>query len=82
MSKAVAVHCGEQGYNIRCNSVHPGYIWTPQTENYLAGLGRLEEERAKTLSKHPIGRLGKLDDIAYMILYLASDESSFVTGSE
>lgn len=82
MTKAVAVHCGEQGYNIRCNSIHPGYIWTPQTQNYLAGLGKLEEERTKVLSRHPIGRLGNPSDIANMVLYLASDESSFVTGAE
>ena len=82
MTKAVAVHCGEQGYNIRCNSIHPGYIWTPQTEGYLRGLGKLEETRAATLARHPIGRLGVPDDIANMVLYLASDESTFVTGSE
>lgn len=82
LTKAVAVHCAEQGYGIRCNSIHPGYIWTPQTENYLAGLGRLEEERAKALARHPIGRLGRPEDIAWMVVYLASDESSFVTGAE
>ena len=82
LTKAVAVHCAEQGYGIRCNSIHPGYIWTPQTENYLAGLGRLDAERAKALARHPIGRLGKANDIAYMVLYLASDESTFVTGAE
>lgn len=82
LTKAVAVHCAEQSYGIRCNSIHPGYIWTPQTENYLAGLGRLEAEKAKALARHPIGRLGKPDDIGYMVLYLASDESSFVTGAE
>ena len=82
LTKSVAVHCAEQGYGIRANSVHPGYIWTPQTENYLTGLGRLDEERAKALARHPIGRLGRPADIAYMILYLASDESTFVTGTE
>lgn len=82
LTKAVAVHCAEQKYGIRCNSIHPGYIWTPQTENYLRDLGRLEEERAKALSRHPIGFLGEPADIAYMVLYLASDESKFVTGSE
>jgi len=82
LTKAVAVHCAEQGYNIRCNSIHPGYIWTPQTENYLAGLGTLEAERAKALARHPIGRLGRPEDIANMVLYLASDESGFVTGAE
>lgn len=82
LTKAVAVHCAERKYGIRCNSIHPGYIWTPQTENYLRDLGRLEEERAKALSRHPIGYLGEPNDIAYMALYLASDESKFVTGSE
>lgn len=82
LTKAVAVHCAEQKYGIRCNSIHPGYIWTPQTENYLRDLGRLEEERVKALSRHPIGFLGEPNDIAYMVLYLASDESKFVTGAE
>lgn len=82
LTKAVAVHCAERRYGIRCNSIHPGYIWTPQTETYLRDLGRLEEERAKALARHPIGSLGVPDDIAFMVLYLASDESRFVTGSE
>ncbi|RAZ91280.1 3-beta hydroxysteroid dehydrogenase [Mesorhizobium hawassense] len=82
LTKAVAVHCAEQRYGIRCNSIHPGYIWTPQTENYLRDLGKLEQEKAKALSRHPIGFLGEPSDIAYMVLYLASDESKFVTGSE
>lgn len=82
LTKSVAVHCAEKKYGIRCNSIHPGYIWTPQTENYLRGLGKLDEERAKAQSRHPIGYLGEPDDIAYMVLYLASDESKFVTGSE
>ena len=82
LTKAVAAHCAEQGYKIRCNSIHPGYIWTPQTENYLRDLGKLESEKAKALSRHPIGFLGEPNDIAYMVLYLASDESRFVTGAE
>ncbi len=82
LTKAVAVHCAEQGYKIRCNSIHPGYIWTPQTENYLRDLGKLDSEKAKALSRHPIGFLGEPKDIAYMVLYLASDESRFVTGAE
>jgi 3(or 17)beta-hydroxysteroid dehydrogenase len=82
LTKAVAVHCAEKRYRIRCNSIHPGYIWTPQTENYLRDLGTLEQEKAKALARHPIGLLGEPNDIAYMVLYLASDESKFVTGSE
>ncbi len=82
LTKAVAVHCAEQKYGIRCNSVHPGYVWTPQTEKYLNDLGQLEREKAKVIARHPIGFLGEPRDIAYMILYLGSDESRFVTGSE
>src|SRR5687767_14128170 len=82
LTKAVAVHCAEKKYGIRCNSIHPGYIWTPQTEKYLGDLGKLEEERAKATSRHPIGFLGEPSDVAFMVLYLASDESKFVTGAE
>jgi NAD(P)-dependent dehydrogenase (short-subunit alcohol dehydrogenase family) len=82
LTKAVAVHCAEKGYGIRCNSVHPGYIWTPQTEKYLRDLGKLDEERTKAVSRHPLGFLGEPRDVAYMVLYLASDESKFVTGAE
>lgn len=81
-TKAAAIHCGEAGYNIRVNSIHPGYIWTPQTQNYLSDLGKQEEEKAKVTKLHPIGFLGEPDDIAYGVLYLASDESKFVTGTE
>jgi NAD(P)-dependent dehydrogenase (short-subunit alcohol dehydrogenase family) len=81
-TKAAALHCARAGYDIRVNSIHPGYVWTPQTESYLDALGTLEEERRKALERHPIGRLGVPEDIAHGVLYLASDDSRFVTGSE
>ena len=81
-TKAAALHCARAGYDIRVNSIHPGYVWTPQTEAYLDALGTLEEERRKALERHPIGRLGVPEDIAHGVLYLASDDSRFVTGSE
>ncbi len=69
--------------NIRVNSVHPGYIWTPMVENHLKSQGMdLEEGRKNLAALHPIGHVGEADDIAYGILYLASDESKFVTGEE
>ncbi|MGB9772566.1 MAG: SDR family NAD(P)-dependent oxidoreductase [Bacteroidota bacterium] len=69
--------------SIRVNSVHPGFIWTPMVENYLKASGVDPEEGKKQLgSLHPTGHVGEPDDVAYGILYLASDESKFVTGSE
>jgi len=65
--------------NIRVNSVHPGFIWTPLVEE----LGKKDPGFRKHLdSLHPLGHVGESIDIAYGILYLVSDESKFVTGSE
>ena len=59
--------------------MHPGYIWTPLVE----ALGKKNPEFRKHLdSLHPIGHIGEPIDVAYGILYLVSDESRFVTGSE
>ncbi len=67
---------------IRVNSVHPGFIWTPMVEKYLQSTGNVEEGKKMLKSLHPLGHIGEPDDIAYGILYLACDESKFVTGSE
>ena len=65
--------------NIRVNSVHPGFIWTPMVEGFTEN----DNETKKALdSLHPLGHMGEPIDIAYGILYLISDESKFVTGSE
>ncbi len=68
--------------NIRVNSVHPGFIWTPMVEHFLAEQPDPDAARAAVAGLHPIGHMGEVDDVAYGILYLASDESKFVTGSE
>jgi NAD(P)-dependent dehydrogenase (short-subunit alcohol dehydrogenase family) len=69
--------------NIRVNSVHPGFIWTPMVEEHLKDTSDdVEEARAATAALHPLGHMGDPDDIAYGILYLASDESKFMTGAE
>ena len=82
LTKNVALYCAQMKYNIRCNSVHPGYIDTPmvaprlsQTVDNMTGRQWLEE-------LHPLGRLGQPEEVANMILFLLSDESSFSTGSE
>jgi NAD(P)-dependent dehydrogenase (short-subunit alcohol dehydrogenase family) len=70
------------GDRIRVNSVHPGFIWTPMVEGHLRTLGDPAGARRQLEALHPIGHLGEPDDVGYAILYLASDESRFVTGSE
>ena len=76
LTKSTAIQYAGEG--IRANSVHPGPIVTPMTE-----AGRADPERNElTLSRIPLGRHGEPDDVAYGVLFLASDESSFMTGSE
>lgn len=82
LTKSAALHCAKSGYKIRVNSIHPGYIWTPMVENYLKEQGDLEAGRKALNDMHPVGHVGEPNDIAYGALYLASDESKFVTGSE
>jgi len=77
-SKGAALECGKAGNGVRVNTIHPGFILTGMTE------GRLDqgEFREWALKRTPIGRIGEAQDIANGVLYLASDESSFVTGTE
>lgn len=85
LTKSVAVHCGNSGYNIRVNSVHPGYIWTPMVRAIVDVSDEVsseEELRQMLIMKHPIGRLGEAVDIAKGVRFLASDDASFMTGSE
>lgn len=79
LTKSAALHCAEKGYDIRVNSIHPGYVKTPLVEEALDE-GHASVEILESL--HPMGRLGRPEDMAKGVLYLASDESSFVTGAE
>jgi 3(or 17)beta-hydroxysteroid dehydrogenase len=83
MTKSAALAVGAKGYRIRVNSVHPGYVHTPLTEKEAADFGLTPEEYfAKVGAQHPIGFIGEPIDIAYIDVYLASDESRWVTGAE
>ena len=81
LSKSVALHCAHEGNNIRCNSVHPAFIDTPILDGLARGTDR--DAALKKLARQiPLGRVGQPEDVAYAVLYLASDESQFVTGAE
>jgi NAD(P)-dependent dehydrogenase (short-subunit alcohol dehydrogenase family) len=68
---------------IRVNSIHPAYIWTPMVESHLrATAPDLEAAKVAAGSVHPVGHMGEPDDIAWAVVWLASDEAKFVTGAE
>ena len=82
-TKTVALECAKAGWNIRANSVHPVFIKTPILDPFIAMAGGDEALAHKKLTRAiPMKRIGEPDDVAYCVLYLASDESKFVTGSE
>jgi NAD(P)-dependent dehydrogenase (short-subunit alcohol dehydrogenase family) len=81
LSKSIALHCARKGNGVRCNSVHPAFVDTPILDGMAAGAGR-GTALEKLARQIPLGRIGQPEDVAYAVLYLASDESAFVTGSE
>jgi NAD(P)-dependent dehydrogenase (short-subunit alcohol dehydrogenase family) len=82
LSKSVALHCARKNYGIRSNSIHPVFVATPILNHHVRRHGGKDEAYAKLGAQVPLGRIADPDDIAYAVLYLASDESKFVTGAE
>lgn len=82
LTKCAALDCAQQRYNIRVNSVHPGIIDTPTARRAMRERGDEEAGIRYLVGMHPIGRMGQPDDVANGVVYLASEEASFVTGSE
>ena len=81
LSKSVALYCAKKGYDVRCNSVHPAFVDTPILDPLKQAFG--EENAVAKLSRQiPMNKIGDTDDVSYAILYLASDESKFMTGTE
>ena len=83
LTKSVAHYCRERQNGIRCNSVHPGSIDTPMVREALEGLAeRMGEDARQQEVERIAAGIGEPNDIAYMVLYLASDESKHVSGAE
>ena len=82
LTKSVALYCAREGYGIRCNSVHPGGTLTPMVKDHFDAQPDPEAEEQAWLAALPLGRFAEAEEIAAMILFLASDEASFVTGAE
>lgn len=83
LTKSVALYCAKRGWNIRCNSVHPTFVDTPILDGMVAASGKDKGVIMGKLARQiPLGRVGEPDDIANGVLYLASDESKFMTGAE
>ena len=81
LTKSVALYCAEKKYAIRCNSVHPGGVDTPIFDNLWQMVGR-EQGKAVLDARHPIGHMAEPRELGEVVLFLASDRSSFVTGAE
>ncbi len=82
-TKTIALEAAKMDWNVRCNSVHPVFIKTPILDPFIALAGGDEAKAHERLTRGiPMKRIGEPDDVAFCVLYLASDESKFVTGSE
>ena len=81
LSKSVALYCAEQKYDIRCNSVHPGGVDTAIFNPLWQMVGHAQG-KAFIGTRHPIGRMSEASELGEVVLFLASDRSSFVTGAE
>ncbi|MGH6672205.1 MAG: glucose 1-dehydrogenase [Xanthobacteraceae bacterium] len=82
LTKSVALHCARKGYNIRCNSVHPSFVETPMLRSMIALARDPQKMETNCINAAPLGRLAQPIEVARMILFLASEESSFTTGAE
>jgi NAD(P)-dependent dehydrogenase (short-subunit alcohol dehydrogenase family) len=81
LTKSVALHAARRKYGVRCNSVHPTFVDTAMID-VLARSGDAGEIRAKLAAQVPLGRIGTVEDVAWAVIYLASEESAFMTGAE
>ncbi len=82
LTKSIALHCAEQGYKVRCNSLHPSFIETPMVERMIAGAPDPERMRKVLLRVSPSGRFGRPEEVADAVLFIASPAASYINGAE
>jgi len=82
LTKSVALHCARRGYGIRCNSIHPSFTDTPMVQAMVESARSPERMRASLAQISPLGRLARPDEVVAGMLFLASDEASYVNGAE
>jgi len=82
LTKSVAMHCANQGTRIRCNSIHPGVVETDMIKNIIARQPDPGLARATYNAMAPLNRMAQVEEIAALVAFLATDETSFISGSE
>jgi 3(or 17)beta-hydroxysteroid dehydrogenase len=82
LTKSVAMHCANQGTRIRANSIHPGVVETDMIKNIIAKQPDPAAARAGYNAMAPLNRMAQVEEIAALVAFLASDEASFISGSE
>ena len=81
-SKSVALYCAQQGWRIRCNSIHPAAVLTPMWEPMLGEGPQREANMAALVADTPLKRFGTVEEVAALCVYLASADSGYMTGAE
>lgn len=81
LTKSVALHAARKGYGVRCNSIHPAFIDTGMVDEVVRA-DTPEQAREKLAKQVPLGIIGTVEDVGWAVIYLASDESRFITGAE
>jgi NAD(P)-dependent dehydrogenase (short-subunit alcohol dehydrogenase family) len=82
LSKSIAMHCANQGLKIRCNSIHPGVVETDMIRTVIERSPDPAAARAQFEGMAPLKRMARVDEVAGLVAFLASDEAAFVSGSE
>jgi len=82
LTKSIAVYCARERYSIRCNSVHPGNIDTPMVQNLIAAQPDPQAEARLWRAGLRMGRFGRPEEVASLVLFLSCDESSYINGAE